>query len=293
MTQQTMKRFEMAWRVFIWCALLGCLAFFSRESVANTGVGASVGGTAKNPTFTTVKTGDVTIQGAGKRIRGDFSNATHASRVMFQSSGTNQNTIVGVIPNGTATTGQINVYNSSDTGNASALQLYSGPTETRIMSGTGNGGTSLPIQFWTNSLSRLTIATDGSATFTGQVTAQGYFSNDDGFMFGDKETSRIFTGKITAAGAIGAQNPNNATHGATNWIASVSKSTGVYTLVIASGTSINAGASGFPMCTATLSGSAAGFITVDSTVSLNLTVRTFNSAGTATDSDFAIMCAQG
>ena len=46
--------------------------------------------------------GNLTFTGAGNRITGDFSNATVANRVMFQSSTTNGNTVVGVLPMGLA-----------------------------------------------------------------------------------------------------------------------------------------------------------------------------------------------
>lgn len=173
MTQETMKRFEMAWRAVIWCVLLGCLAFFTRESVADTGVGASVGGTAKNPTFNTVKTGDVTIQGTGKRILADFSNATISSRAMLQTSTANGSTVVAAIPNGSGTSGAIGAINSSNPTNGSTLFLSATATEGRIISGAFGSGSFLPIQMWVNNAARLTLATDGSATFTGPVSSEG------------------------------------------------------------------------------------------------------------------------
>ena len=172
MTQETMKRFEMAWRAVIWCMLLIGLAFFTRESVANTGVGASVGGTAKNPTFNTVKTGDVTIQGTGKRIRADFSSSPLANRAGFQTSTTNGATTVGIIPNGTSQTSQLNVYNSSDPTNSGAGNFTITATDVRVQASLSGTGSYVPIQFWTGGANRGQVNTSGEwllGTSTDQV----------------------------------------------------------------------------------------------------------------------------
>lgn len=58
--------------------------------------------------------GDITISAAGAKIRGDFSNSTIANRVAFQTSTINGNTVLDVIPNGSATSAVINVANSSN-----------------------------------------------------------------------------------------------------------------------------------------------------------------------------------
>ena len=47
--------------------------------------------------------GNLTFTGTAARITGDFSNATAANRVMFQTSTTNANTALVSIPSGTAT----------------------------------------------------------------------------------------------------------------------------------------------------------------------------------------------
>src|SRR5215471_9548809 len=52
--------------------------------------------------------------GSGARITGDFSNATHASRTLFQTSTVNANTIVGFIPNGTSNTASSLWYGNSN-----------------------------------------------------------------------------------------------------------------------------------------------------------------------------------
>jgi hypothetical protein len=106
--------------------------------------------------------GNLTFNGSARRIRGDFSNATHSNRVLFQTTTTNGNTIVGFIPNGTSTTSQINLYNNSDPTNTSVLQLsVQGSTATAISSGNTGSGTFLPLVFNTNSSERVRITTGG------------------------------------------------------------------------------------------------------------------------------------
>jgi hypothetical protein len=76
----------------------------------------------------------------GQRILGDFSNATHANRVLFQTTTVNSNTVLGAIPNGTATIANLNLYGGSDTANAPFLQIGGQATQALISStavGTG------------------------------------------------------------------------------------------------------------------------------------------------------------
>jgi hypothetical protein len=105
--------------------------------------------------------GNVTITGSARRILGDFSNSTIADRVLFQSSSTNSQTRVGVIPNGTSTTGIIEAFNSSDTTNASIFSLASIAAEARLSAGIAGTGTYQPITFYTSGSERIRIDTDG------------------------------------------------------------------------------------------------------------------------------------
>jgi hypothetical protein len=107
-------------------------------------------------------TGTYTFGGTAPRITGDFSNATIASRLFFQTSTTNSSTSFGVIPNGTSTTSASFLYNNSDPTNASSLGLFALAAETRITSGITGTGTYLPITFYTNSSERMRIDTSGN-----------------------------------------------------------------------------------------------------------------------------------
>lgn len=84
---------------------------------------ASIGFTlATDNTWTGKNTfADVAFSGNGRRITGDFSNATVANRTMFQTSVVNGSTIVGILPNGTSAVSGFSAFSSTDPANASVL----------------------------------------------------------------------------------------------------------------------------------------------------------------------------
>jgi hypothetical protein len=107
--------------------------------------------------------GNLTFTGTGNRITGDFSNATNANRVAFQSSTTNGNTSVGAIPNGTAVASGFRVYGSSDTNNTSFGQLLqNGSSETQLRSDISGTGTYAALTMYTGGSERLRITTTGA-----------------------------------------------------------------------------------------------------------------------------------
>ena len=103
----------------------------------------------KNSDVTIGSTGNLNITATGARITGDFSNATHANRVAFQSSTTNGATSVGVIPNGTGNYGGLSGYNASDPANASIGTIAAAATEVQVVSTRTGTGTFLPLTFYT------------------------------------------------------------------------------------------------------------------------------------------------
>ena len=105
--------------------------------------------------------GNLTFTGTGNRITGDFSNATQTNRVVFQTSTTNGNTTIGVIPNGTATTAVFRAFNNSDPTNASELSLFATSADMRVMSNITGTGTYLPLTMYTGGSERLRIDTSG------------------------------------------------------------------------------------------------------------------------------------
>ena len=161
--------------------------------VANggTGVTTSTGSTnvvlSNSPTLVTPvlgaasasslsNSGNLTFTGTGNRITGDFSNATVASRVAFQTSTTNGNSFIPIIPNGTALSSGIISYNNSDPTNSAfvAAQIV-GTTETRITSGISGTGSYLPLNFFTGGSESLRLSATTKAVILsgGSTSANG------------------------------------------------------------------------------------------------------------------------
>lgn len=107
-------------------------------------------------------TGTYTFGGTAPRITGDFSNATLANRVMFQTSTANSNTSLSTIPNGSATQSLTASYNNSDPTNSGIAQLVCNAAEVGIYSTRSGTGTYLPITFYTGGSERMRIDTSGN-----------------------------------------------------------------------------------------------------------------------------------
>ena len=90
----------------------------------------------------------LTFSSTGARIRGDFSNATIANRVAFQTSTTNGNTNIAAIPNGTSTTTSLTLYNSTDPDNAARFRMTisGGAVTAGIFADITGTGTYYPIR---------------------------------------------------------------------------------------------------------------------------------------------------
>ena len=89
-------------------------------------------------------TGNVAVSGAAPRITGDFSNATHASRLSFQSSVANGITYVHALPNGTAQNSGFTAWSSSNPSSATYTDISNNGVEGRIRSGATGTGALLP-----------------------------------------------------------------------------------------------------------------------------------------------------
>jgi len=74
-------------------------------------------------------TGSLNFSGNGLDITGDFSNATRANRLAFQTSTLNGNTRVPILPNGASRLAGIDCFDGTDADNASFLQVYSDGTD--------------------------------------------------------------------------------------------------------------------------------------------------------------------
>ena len=135
----------------------------SDAATARTNLGAAASGANSDITALSGLSGNVTFTGTGNRIRGDFSNATFANRVMFQTSTPNSPTAVEAIPSGTDVNSSWTSYNNSDPTNASFIQIGArGATDVRISSDRRGTGTYLPMTFYTAGSERVRIDTSGN-----------------------------------------------------------------------------------------------------------------------------------
>ena len=116
--------------------------------------------------------GNLVFTGTANRITGDFSTATIANRVMIQSSVTNGNTTLSMIPNGTAVASQFIVYNNSDPTDAGKCVFYIDSTVAIVSSDRQSAsGTYVPLTFRAGGPEQARIATDGTFTAGGLSTA--------------------------------------------------------------------------------------------------------------------------
>lgn len=164
--------------------------------------------------------GNLNITGTGKRITGDFSNATFSDRLAFQTSINDGATFIGAVPNGVNKTSGFATYNNQDGNNASIGYFSANDTAVRIISVQSGTGSELPITFNVGGGSeRMRIDTGGNVLVTGGG-GLGYGTGSGGTVtqLTSKSTAVTLnksTGQITmnnatlAAGASVTFNLNN------------------------------------------------------------------------------------
>jgi hypothetical protein len=114
--------------------------------------------------------GNATMVGASRRITGDFTNATDATRTLFQSSTANGNTFVGALPLGTARLAGFTAYDNATLTDSSFLHVGIDGTGAlaKVTSSKLGAGTSLPLAFFIGSAEVFRIdATDLKLTLGG------------------------------------------------------------------------------------------------------------------------------
>jgi len=117
--------------------------------------------------------GNLSFQGASRRITGDMSNGTISARSIVQSSAVNGYTDFTIIPNGTSALGALSAFNNSAPDNASYGQIQANASTIDVLSGRSGVGAFLPMRFLTSGAVRLTLDTAGLATFGGDVFVNG------------------------------------------------------------------------------------------------------------------------
>jgi len=157
----------------------------SNATVVITGTGANISGTANISGNANVgnlgvqhivANGNIESNGniivaSGKRIYGDFSNATITNRTYIQSNALNSNTFVGILPNGVSTIARVNVFNSSDPENSEGIQLAANSSLMMVRSIITGTGSYNPLTLWTSDTERLRVAVDGNVSIHQSLTA--------------------------------------------------------------------------------------------------------------------------
>jgi hypothetical protein len=110
---------------------------------------------------TTTLSGNLTFSGTSNRIRGLLSGTDVASRVLFQTSTTDGNTLIGAIPNGTGNSAFLELNNASDPTNSSNMRMGLDASATYLQAGIRGTGTYLPLTMWTGGSEKLRIDTSG------------------------------------------------------------------------------------------------------------------------------------
>ena len=150
---------------------------------ASININGTVGATTPAAgTFTSLSdSGNLTFTGTGNRIIGDFSNATYANRVLFQTSTTNGASSIGVIPNGTGLNASFFADSDSAATNSSRFSFQMiGGADARLSSTILGTGTYLPMTFHTggSEAMRIAVAAGGiRAVGIGYTTLTGVGDN--------------------------------------------------------------------------------------------------------------------
>lgn len=118
--------------------------------------------------------GNLNFTGNARRITGDFSNATIANRLAFQTSVANGLTSLTAIPNGTGNTSQVALYSAEDVNNALLFDLRSTNTDARIRALGLGSAANVPLLFDVGGSERLRIdPTTGNVLATSGALGYG------------------------------------------------------------------------------------------------------------------------
>jgi hypothetical protein len=156
---------------------------------------------ASHPTWNSA--GDFTFPLTGSRIRGDFSTGTFANRVAFQTSTTNSQTSLTVLPNGTNVNSSIGLFDNSDPTNAGRLLISQSTSSSTFTSGITGTGSYVPMTFVTGGSERVRIDTSGNL-LVGTTTANAnFYVYNAPVSYAGFNTTAIFSSSATASTGTG------------------------------------------------------------------------------------------
>jgi hypothetical protein len=139
----------------------------SPPAIGGTAAAAGAFTTLSSSSTTTVGT-NLVFSGTGNRITGDFSNATVANRVAFQTSVSNSQTNISILPSGSAASSTFTLEGDSATSSGATVGLLNNAGsngEARLFSDRrGSSATYLPLTIYTGGSERVRISTAGVVT---------------------------------------------------------------------------------------------------------------------------------
>lgn len=115
--------------------------------------------------------GNINFTGTGRRITGDFSNATVSNRLLFQNNVTDGVTSVGAIPNGTGTSSAFVAWGAVDTSNASVGYHQITASEYQLATTKTGTGTLVPLVIYVGGAERMRINTSGAVGIGGTASS--------------------------------------------------------------------------------------------------------------------------
>ena len=157
-------------------------------------------------------TGNLTFGGTNQRIIGDFTSTT---RLLVQTNSANNNTVFGLIPNGTSVNSQFHVWGAADITNAPVGAFTINASAVQIQSTAAGTGTILPFRVLVGSTEvfRATTAANvliGTTTdngtdklqVSGTVSATGFNGNATSATKWATARTETLTGDVTGSASV-------------------------------------------------------------------------------------------